>query len=690
MERAAYFDAWYPRQHCYHPSLPPRRLNMIEDLSEYRVSMLVWSALGGGSISLPYLEQEAYGRIDPRFRFYGFLNDSEFIVHCQERGIKVFGIVFEVQGWEFPVELSDDESEVLSMNETRGAGKAGWLGLREFTQDRYPKLWQPFSNYFPEGLRNSDGEVVDDLLEECVSRDIEGAALHSTWVECPDRPHYAYLMDRNNPVWQEYLKAIARIQVDAGVAGVQLDEADLPYFATGYGGCFCRDCMKLFRAYVQQLQQDGSAALPGVLRDEDLADFDYGRWLREQGFDFKADREASPLYWEYLRCQRTGITQSFAELASYIKQYATSKGRDVLVSGNFFNFQPHYYAFEPFVDVLITEMEHTVYRQPSWYRYVRGFAGDKPVTVVENPYGGVIPELLGQLKMGRAFDRLRIMHYEAAAFGVNMSVPYGAWMGSVIEDSFWAPHELLVEVQSFLADNERLMSTSSFSETGVVFSVESAFRYAEENGQKAVFPFWEVCEQLGDEHQPFDVVMFADGTLRPETTPSERLAQYRNLVLPECRRLTEEQVNLVKAFLAGGGRVFAVGSLGENLSESVRSELFANPRLLRATSVRAADLAGGPQVVLDRDLDCAISIHRLSDREAALHIVRYDYDEAADEVPVLDHLVIEARLSRPFRMATAFSPSEGTVDVHLSGPAQDKHRLELERVPLYSVVVLQG
>ncbi len=55
-------------------------------------------------------------------------------------------------------------------------------------------------------------------------------------------------MDRNNPVWREYLKAIIRIQIDAGVAGVHLDEADLPIFATGYGGCFCKDCMKLFRA----------------------------------------------------------------------------------------------------------------------------------------------------------------------------------------------------------------------------------------------------------------------------------------------------------------------------------------------------------------------------------------------------------------------------------------------------------
>ena len=120
MHRGVYFDAWFPRQHCYHPSLPPRRLRMVDDLVDYRATILVWAGLGGGSLSLPYLEQEAFGEVDARSRFYGFVNDSEFIRECHKHGIKVFGIVFEAQGWEFPVELNEDASKVLSMNETRG------------------------------------------------------------------------------------------------------------------------------------------------------------------------------------------------------------------------------------------------------------------------------------------------------------------------------------------------------------------------------------------------------------------------------------------------------------------------------------------------------------------------------------------------------------------------------------------
>ena len=131
---------------------------------------MTWPALGGGGISLPYLEDEADGDVPARYRMYGYLTDREFNEVCSERGIKAFSVIFSMQGWEFPAELSDGEDRVLALNELRGAGKPAWLGLREFTQNTYPKIWKPFESYFPDGLRNSDGEEVTDLWEECCSR----------------------------------------------------------------------------------------------------------------------------------------------------------------------------------------------------------------------------------------------------------------------------------------------------------------------------------------------------------------------------------------------------------------------------------------------------------------------------------------------------------------------------------------
>ena len=57
--------------------------------------------------------------------------------------------------------------------------------------------------------------------------------------------------------------------------------------------------------------------------------------------------------------------------------------------------------------------------------------------------------------------------------GANMTVPYGAWMGSRIEDSFYPPHDLATEMQAFLAEHEDLFSRQTCNEVAVVFSIES-------------------------------------------------------------------------------------------------------------------------------------------------------------------------------------------------------------------------
>jgi hypothetical protein len=696
MERGIYFDAWFPGQHCYHPSLPPRRLRMVEHLVDFHATVLVWAALGGGSISLPYLEQEAFGEIDPRFRFYGFLNDAEFIAECRKHRVKVFGIVFEVQGWEFPVELNEAGDRILALNETRGAGKRDWLGLREFSQNRYPKLWPPFEHYFPGGLVNSDGEPVGDLLDEACSRDIYGVPCHAHWVECPDLEHFCYTMDRNNPVWREYLKAIIRIQIDAGVDGVQLDEAELPLTTLQYGGCFCKDCLKGFRAYLQSLPAED---LPAELRGAELATFHYGEWLLAQGYDFKSEREATPLFSRYLRFQRAAITRYFAELADYARDYATGQGKQVLVSGNFFNLLDQYYALEPKVDLIITEMRNTRYRQPAWYRYVAGFAGPKPVVVVENPYGGVVPEMVADLKDGKAYDRFRMSLYEAAALGANMSVPYGAWLGSIEQDAFYPPHELCVEIQDFLADNERLFSRQTCNDVAVIYSIESEFQRPARRDQVAndplnlarggTIPFWAVCDALCAASQPYDVLFFPDGELREDALTQSDLAQYRTVILPDCAVLTSAQARLLHDLLAAGSRLVVLGELGTNLPPQVVGPIFDHletRRLPITPTISIDDFLEDQQARVAPSGDLMINVQWV-EGGAAVHVIRYDFDAEQDRTPPLPDLTIELRLPEQFTNLSVHTPGG-----EMTGVLEYEeivHRIRLRDVPLYSVVLLE-
>jgi hypothetical protein len=300
---------------------------------------------------------------------------------------------------------------------------------------------------------------------------------------------------------------------------------------------------------------------------------------------------------------------------------------------------------------------------------------------------GVMPEFFEKLKKAKGYDLFRMMQYEGSALGINMSIPYGSWMGNIIEDSYSAPHDLVLEVQNFITEHENLYSTKTFSETALAFSIQSSYDFIEECGGKTRFPFWKAADQLVTEKQPFDVILFPEGKLRTDAITLEQLKQYRTLVLPECSYLTLPQAEVVLAFLNRGGRVVVVGELGKNLPEEIRGKLFAHPQLLRTTELHATDMANGPQVTVSEAPDMAINLQRVDDG-CAVHILRYDYDEERDEVTVLPKLEMDIRIDGDFRMAKVFSPV-GEVELTQNRKNETYH-LTLRNVPVYCVVLLQG
>jgi hypothetical protein len=146
-------------------------------------------------------------------------------------------------------------------------------------------------------------------------------------------------------------------------------------------------------------------------------------------------------------------------------------------------------------------------------------------------------------------------------------------------------------------------------------------------------------------------VFFPDGELRADELTVEDLDRYPTLVLAGVDDLTDHQAALVREYR---GRV-----------------------------VEAVD---DPQVRIGpAAADLAISIHRV-EAGAAVHLIRYGYDEAADAVPPLPRLELSLRLPETFTRADAFSPA-GDLEVSLEADG-GWHRLVLENVPLYGVVLL--
>ena len=402
---------------------------------------------------------------------------------------------------------------------------------------------------------------------------------------------------------------------------------------------------------------------------------------------------------DYLRFQRAAITRYFAELADYAREYAASQGRSVLVSGNFFNLLDQYYALEPKVDLIITEMRNTRYRQPAWYRYVAGFAGPKPVVVVENPYGGVVPEMVAEpegrqgvrplphvaLRGGgagseheRALRRLAGQHRAGrllpAARALRRDPGFPGRPRAALQ-----PADLATRSPSSTASRAsssarrgatRSPTTSATSATGGV-------------------PFWQVCEALCDAAQPYDVLFFPDGELRPDALTIADLDQYRTLILPDCHVLTRAQAALLTACLDGGKSLVALGDLGVNLPEEVTRPILHHTGTLRGDGIQAFALdtiPGRPQVRVAPEDDLMLNVQRTA-TGAALHVIRYAYHLDQDRTPSLPELNLELRLPERLGRLTAHSPGgkmRGELEI-----VDSWHRIRLRDTPLYGIVSLE-
>jgi hypothetical protein len=289
--------------------------------------------------------------------------------------------------------------------------------------------------------------------------------------------------------------------------------------------------------------------------------------------------------------------------------------------------------------------------------------------------------------------------YEAVALGANMSVPYGAWMGSVIQDSFNPPHELCVEIQTFLAEHENLFSHKTCSETAVVYSVVTDFKsesgrgiFADNrsnSGSSEVGLFWQTCESLSNAAQPYDVLFFPDGDLRADNLTLETLTQYRTIILPDCRYLTRDQFQLLRDYLAKDGRLLLMGQLGANLTDAEREEILKHPGTRRIEDGAGFDpawLPFGLQLRLSAPADVAINAQRVQGG-VAIHLLRYDYDSQQDQVPALDELNLKLRLPATFNSLEVFSPCEAPqAELETS---DNIHHLVLRNIPLYSILFLK-
>lgn len=675
MIRGMHYMCWYRQDWNYHPSMPMKRLQQVQDIVDMNGNLLLWSCLGSGAIGMQYLDKEANEAIPPRLRFYGNLNDKEFIAECSKRGIIASAVIWKAQLWEFPAEFSKDESELLSLNKLRGVGKKGWIGMRELSTDRYPKLFPSIKKFFPKGLKDSDGKPVKDFLKGFMAVTLDGNPIFSKWLMVPGHDHYCYSPCGNKPAFREYVRKEIEIMIDAGAPVVHIDEFDAQLLAAMSGGCFCKDCLRLFREY---LKLNPSAETEGL----DLDRFDYRAFLKKKGYTDKDltdpdmdKRLAIPLLPAFIRFHIDCIEPGVIDIADHVRAYSLKKtGKQAQVTANLYNCDPHGDAVRKHCDLIIGEKADIKLRQDGYYRYGYAFFGGKEGSFIEDP-GPYVHEIMRDIAAGKN-DSYILFMLEPLAHGFNIAIPYGGWLQNQRQDSFYPPAEAERQMGAWLKEHEKLFTNRFVAETAVVFDQRSAMDCELTKGLNrrhldVGFPlFHGLCQSLCDARMLYNVLYVSPD----EPLTAKRLAAYKQLVLPDVYSLPESEIRMLRAWQKKGGRVVSVGRVDPRLADTeFRYGAFQdlNARLAQVGSVVAAQEVDG----------LGISLHKRG-KGHALHIVNYRLNSGTRE--------IEKIPSASFTLG--WKPQKAVVH---SFPACDaKARVEenvltVENLGVYTVVELQ-
>lgn len=434
------------------------------------------------------------------------------------------------------------------------------------------------------------------------------------------------------------------------------------------------------------------------------------------------------MFRDYYEFQMRAVKKHFTELADHAREYARrTQNKEILVSGNFFNCMPVYYPFEDKVDVIITEMEKTLFRQPHWYRYISGYSNTKPVIVAENPYGGIVPQLLEMLEAGQGYDLYRLFLLEASVYGCNMSVPYGGWMGNTIKNAFYPPASVTAQVQGFLAEHEEYYSKDSSAMIMVAYSFPSYYwrEVTKSGGANALvedesilfyksldmesegasrLPFWEVIHLMSDRQVIYDVRMFGDEDLRPDRVDVSQWQQYELIVLPECDFLTANQREELEKYIDRGGRLLMFGKTAENcpgwarqMAEKKNVIICDNPasrgeamKLFGQVFEELNDRIAQVKVKAeDVSLQNFVGVHCHRNQGVnTIHLLNYRYDSKEDLVQPIEHVSLEARIPSEATSVRCMDLDGKEIPCQARA-AQGRLTVKLEKLPLYAVVEIR-
>ncbi len=554
MDIYSMFSKYNPDKSPVCAFLAGKTLSDLDFLDRVKPTRLFWSALGAGVAGLPLVALEKEGTRP----WAGGIPENAFIKWCTDRNIKVFGVVWEVQGYDqILCSIDRKTGHLSSLFRINPRAKRGRWGLDAFYQNRYPQVGH-WEDYFQWRIKHADGSQGKSFVDEGACRTLYGWKPWALWM----LPHVlgdysTYAMCRNSPFWLAYLKRLVELQIDAGVQGIQLDESAIPIDTVWSGAGYCKYCMRGVKKYIGTHYAKEQLAHHGIMDETDLRKY----FVRKGGDYFRAHLlvKGFPFWREYRKAQYAMTQTSFADLVQHIRAYGQRKGKSIEITGNFVQAAPFYLPLVPSVDFVALECNFAnpaIDHNHFYYRLFQGFG--KVVTMVP-----VITSSRA-LRHNQKRNVLKSYIYEAAAVGGHFMIPYSCY--TLIDKPYYPPVEPIEEGFSFLREQENLLKGKQKGLVTIAFSFPThqwEYTYLHQalmGSSPYLRRVHSLARFLSCAGIPYSILILGDGELLPDFVTDPATIR-EPIILMDAISMTDRQIDTFTE-LAKVGRAFIVGDCG--------------------------------------------------------------------------------------------------------------------------------
>jgi hypothetical protein len=358
--------------------------------------------------------------------------------------------------------------------------------------------------------------------QDAVCLDIAGERIVPGWLDKTYKGVKQYWGCTSHPLFRKQLAERVRAGIESGANMLHLDDHLGTCAAANHsGGCFCRYCMRGFRAWLTDNLNRKQLAENGVTN---VATFDYGKRVRKAGFTTREAYKKGtwqnriPLRKEYLAFQREAAAGLVKELGTVARRTA---GKPVPVGVNSYNLSPTQLATSHNADFFANEVQHYgVEETIPPLVYMLGSALGKPVFSTGSGHCWI--------KVSQHNDVTRVRRWIATAhaFGHYSMYAYKKWSFSKETGTKWymTPIETYEPLCRFITDNAALFDDyEPVAQVGVLY----------DNGtcEKNRWGVREVCRHLHDANIPCGLAVAGDGWLKRELTRAE-LDRFQLVVIP--------------------------------------------------------------------------------------------------------------------------------------------------------------